>query len=109
VDYFPPLFGPALLSVPGPTLPWPDGLRAGPLAAPPELMPVVAPDLVLLDFIVLPDFILGPVTPGPTLPSLDAPGAGWVCAEAIAVAPNREATIRAEIASLDRIRILLGW
>jgi hypothetical protein len=72
-------------------------------------MPVVVSDFVLLDFIIFPDFILGPVAPGPTLPSLEAPGAGWVCADAIAVAPNREATTRAEMASLDRIRILLGW
>ena len=31
VYYFMPLLLPALLSVPGPTLPWPDGLRATPL------------------------------------------------------------------------------
>jgi hypothetical protein len=99
VYYFPPLFLPALLSVPGPTLPWPDGLRASPLWAP-ALIPVVVPDFILLDFI-LPDFILESVAPGPTLPSLDAPGAGWVCADAIAVTPNSEATTRVEIASLD--------
>jgi hypothetical protein len=68
-------------------------------------IPVVAPDFILLDFI-LPDFILVPVAPGPTLPSLDAPGAGCVCADAIAVAPNNEATTRAEMASLDRMRNL---
>jgi hypothetical protein len=44
--------------------------------------------------------------PGPTLPSLEAPGAGCICADAIAVAPNNEATTRAEIASLG---ILLLW
>jgi hypothetical protein len=70
------------------------------------LIPVVVPVLILVDFI-LPDFIPGVVTPGPTLPSLDAPGAGCVCADAIAVAPNREATARAEMASLDRMRNLL--
>jgi hypothetical protein len=91
---------PALLPVSGPTLPWPDGLRVVPL-----LIPVVAPDFILLDFIIFPDFILVPVAPGPTLPSLDAPGAGCVCADAIAVAPNNEATTRAEMASLDRMRI----
>src|SRR5260370_362290 len=46
---------------------------------------------------------------GPTLPSLEAPGAGCICADAIAVAPNNEATTRAEIASLDRMGILLLW
>jgi hypothetical protein len=75
-----------------------------------ELIPVVVPDFILLCF-TLPDFILEwvVVAPGPTLPSLDAPGAGWVCADAIAVAPNNEATARAEIASLDRMRNLLLW
>jgi hypothetical protein len=75
-----------------------------------ELIPVVVPDFILLCF-TLPDFILEwvVVAPGPTLPSLDAPGAGCVCADAIAVAPNSEATARAEIASLDRMRNLLLW
>jgi hypothetical protein len=75
------------------------------------LIPVVVPDFILLDFIlfILPDFILVSVAPGPTLPSLDAPAAGCVCADAIAVAPNSEATTRAEIASLDRMRCLLHW
>jgi len=77
----------------------------------PELMPVVEPDFALLDFIlsdfVLPDFMLAPA---PALPSLDAPGVvGCVCADAIAVAPNNEAIMRAEIASLDRMRNLLLW
>jgi hypothetical protein len=74
----------------------------------PALIPVVVPDFILLDF-TFPDFILEPVAPGPTLPSLDAPGAGCVCADAIAVAPNSEATARAEIASLARLRDLLLW
>ena len=39
------------------------------------------------------------------MPSLDAPGAGWVCAGAIAIAPNSAATTRAEIARLDRMAI----
>ena len=71
----------------------------------PELIPVVVPVFILLCFI-LPDFILVSVAPGPTLPSLDAPGAGCVCADAIAVAPNNEATTRAEMASLDRMKYL---
>jgi hypothetical protein len=74
-------------------------------------MPVVVPDFALLVFI-LSDFILEwvvGVAPGPTLPSLDAPGAGCICAEAIAVAPSIEATTRAEIASLDRMENLLLW
>jgi hypothetical protein len=75
----------------------------------PELIPVVVPDFILLVF-VLPDFILEwVVASGPTLPSLDAPGAGCICAEAIVVAPSIEATTRAEIASLDRMRNLLLW
>ena len=81
------------------------------LLSEPELIPVVVPDFALLVFI-LPDFILEwvvGVAPGPTLPSLDAPEVGCVCAEAIAVAPSIEATTRAEIASLDRIRNLLLW
>jgi hypothetical protein len=73
----------------------------------PELIPVVVPDFILLVFI-LPDFILEWVVgPGPTLPSLDAPEVGCVCAEAIAVTPSIEATTRAEMASLDRMRNLL--
>jgi hypothetical protein len=63
--------------------------------------PVVVPCFILLDFI-LSGAILEPV-------SLFARGAGCtgsVCADAIAVAPNNEATTRADIASLDRMRIL---
>src|ERR1700682_5420607 len=75
----------------------------------PELIPVVVPDFILLCFIllcfILPDFILVSVAPGPTLPSLDAPGAGCVCADAIVVVPKSAATTRAEIASLDRMGI----
>ena len=62
--------------------------------------PVVVPRFILLDFILL-GAILEPV-------SLFARGAGCagsVCADAIAVAPNNEATARADIASLDRMRI----
>jgi hypothetical protein len=77
----------------------------------PELMPVVVPDFALLDFILsdfaLLDFILE--VAGPALSSLDAPAGGCVCADAIAVAPNNEATTRAEIASLDRMKNLLLW
>src|ERR1700738_2433054 len=70
----------------------------------PELIPVVVPDFILLCFI-LPDFIVVSGAPGPTLPSLDAPGAGCVCADAIVVVPKSAATTRAEIASLDRMGI----
>jgi hypothetical protein len=88
-------------------LPWPDGFRESPLRAA-AFIPVVVPDFILLDFI-FPDFILESVAPGPTLPSLDAPGAGCVCADTIAVAPSKEATTRAEIASLDRMTDLPVW
>jgi hypothetical protein len=99
--YLLPLLLPALMSEPGPALP--DGLRKSPFLEP-ELIPVVVPDFILLCF-TLPDFILVPVAPGPTLPSLDAPGAGCICADAIVVAPNSAATTRVEIASLDRMVI----
>jgi hypothetical protein len=95
VFYFSMLW-PELSSAPGAALPF--------LA--PELMPVVVPDFALLVF-VLSDFILG--VPGSALPSLDVPFVGCVCADAIAVAPNNEATTRAEIASLERMRNLLLW
>ena len=97
-QYLPPLLGPE------PMLPWPDGLRAflWELVVP-LLIPVVVPDFIF----ILPDFILVLLAPGPTLPSLDAPGAGCVCADATAVAPNNEATTRAEIASLARMGNLL--
>lgn len=105
----PPLL-PALASVPA--LLWPAGLRAS-LLLEPELMPVVVPVFILLDFTWLDfmwlDFILESVAPGPTLPSLEAPGAGCIWADAIAVAPNNETTTRAEMASLDRMRYLLLW
>src|SRR5262249_26088924 len=73
--YRPPSCGPALLFVPGPTLPERDGLADMPLlpCADPELIPVVVPFLMCL---------VVPVAPGPTLPSLDAPGAGCICARA---------------------------
>src|ERR1700737_2869688 len=103
VHYLLPLLLPALMSEPEPALPWPDGLRKSPFLEP-ELIPVVVPDFILLCFI-LPDFILVPVAPGPTLPSLDAPGAGCICADAIVVVPKSAATTRAEIASLDRMGI----
>jgi len=77
----------------------------------PELMPVVVPDFVLLVFIlsgfILPDFMLE--APDPALPSLDAPVAGCVCADAIIVAPNNEAIATAAITSLDRMISLLLW
>ena len=61
---------------------------------------MVVPCFILLDFI-LSGAILEPV-------SLFARGAGCadsVCADAIAVAPNNEATTRHDIARLDRMRI----
>jgi hypothetical protein len=89
----------------------PSAAGAAPPFLEPELMPVVVPDFALLVFIlsdfILPDFMLG--APGPALPSLDAPAAGCVCADAIAVAPNNDAIMRAEIASLDRMNNLLLW
>src|SRR3954469_4539474 len=101
--YLPPLFLPALLSVPGPTLPWPDGFRASPLLAPPMplLMPVVVPFFMLFDLAVL-DL----VAPGPTLPSLEAPGAGCICADATSEEPTSDAMATATTANLDRMRIL---
>src|SRR5258708_8466694 len=74
-------------------------------------MRVVVLELVLLCF-ALPVVILElvVVAPGPTLPSLDAPGAGCgvcVCADAIAVVPNNAPATRPETASLHRIRNLL--
>ena len=58
-------------------------------------------DPVVMPFsccVFLPD-----AAPGLTVPALDALGAVWVCADAMSVEPKREATTRAEIASLDRI------
>jgi hypothetical protein len=74
----------------------------------PELMPVVVLDFILLVF-VLPAFILEwmVVASGPTLSSLDAPGAGCVCAKTVVVAPSIEATTGAEMASFERMRNLL--
>src|SRR3981081_1938420 len=99
--YLLPLLLPALMSEPGPALP--DGLRKSPFLEP-ELIPVVVPDFILLCF-TLPDFILVPVAPGPPCPARAAPGAGCICADAIVVAPNSAATMRAEIASLDGMGI----
>jgi hypothetical protein len=100
VFYFAPLL-PESSSAPGAALPFLE----------PALMPVVVPDFALLDFIlsdfILLDFILE--VAGPALSSLDAPAGGCVCADAIAVAPNNEATTTAGIASLDRMKNLLLW
>jgi hypothetical protein len=100
LHYFSPL-GLALSSVP--EVPWPDGVRAM-LFLEPDFVaePVVVPDFILLDFILL------PVAPGAGVPSLDAPGAGWVCADAMALVPNIAAMTTAESASFDRMRILPG-
>jgi hypothetical protein len=92
-----------LLLVPGPTLPE--------LELSPPAFPLPAP--------VVPLFMVGPVVgvvadlpfesevaPGPTLPELDAPGAGWVWADAMAVAPKSVAATRVESASLDCMKNL---
>src|SRR6202041_3370727 len=55
-------------------------------------------------------FFLPEVAPGLTVPSLDAPGAGWFWADAMCVEPKSDVTTRAEIASLDRIRnVSMGY
>src|ERR1700722_9584635 len=67
--YLLPLFGAAMLS--GSTLPCPDGVAASPF-----FEPLRVPDPVVIPFscfVFLPE-----VAPGPTFPSLDAPGAGWL-------------------------------
>jgi hypothetical protein len=74
---------------------WSDGLGTTPLLV---WGLVAAP-------VVTPGFMFDLVAFGPTLPSLDAPGAGCVCAGAIAVVPNSTATTRAETAGLDRMTI----
>src|ERR1022692_4488806 len=53
--------------------------------------------------VVVPGFMFDLVASVPALPSLDAPVAGCICADAIAVAPNHAATTRAETASLHRM------
>src|SRR4051794_28800600 len=91
--YFPML--PAWL-VPGPTLPWLDGLRLSLFLLSRRFIPVVVPGFILP--------MVSLVAPGPTLPWLDSPGAGWLFwADATALAPNSEATTSAETANLDRI------
>jgi hypothetical protein len=57
---------------------WLDGLGATPLLV----------WALIAEPVVMPGFMLDLVASGLTLPSLDAPGAGCVCAGAIAVAPN---------------------
>lgn len=63
---------------------------------------MVAPDFILFDFIlsgaIVEPVLLSPVAPG-------AGCTGCVCADATIVAPNNDATTRAEIASLDGMRI----
>src|ERR1700733_7160655 len=87
IGYFPrPV--PELLSV--------AGLRATPL-----LMTA----FVDAEPVVMPGLVLELLAPGPALPWLDAPGAGCICANAFAIAPNSAVTTRAVIASLDRMII----
>ena len=62
-----------LLFVPGPTLPWLEGFAALPFLDLDILEPVVIVDDPLCFFDFVPD-----VAPGPTLPSLDAPGVGCI-------------------------------
>jgi hypothetical protein len=71
--YLPPGAAPMLLFVPGPTLPWLEGFAALPFLDLDILEPVVIVDDPLCFFDFVPD-----VAPGPTLPSLDAPGAGCI-------------------------------
>jgi hypothetical protein len=44
------------------------------------------------------------VAPAAALPSLEAPAAGCVCADAMVVTPTNEAATRAASASLDRMK-----
>ena len=75
--------------VPGPTLPWLDGLaRVGrsledPLMLEPVVIPEPLPEPVVMPESVMPEplllfFMWEPEAPGPTLPWLDAPEVGWL-------------------------------
>jgi hypothetical protein len=56
------------------------------------------------------DFIPDFEAPGPTLPSLDAPGAGWVWAEAASDAPNKnDAENKTCSGQFCSIRIAVLW
>jgi hypothetical protein len=86
---------PPPVSAPESAPPWPDDLLL--------LMPVVLLDFLddtFLDFVIL---VLS-VAPAPALPSLEAPAAGCVCADAMVLTPTNEAATRAASASLDRMR-----
>jgi hypothetical protein len=62
-----------MVPAPEPASSWSDGFAASPFLAPLRVLdPVVMP---FSCFVFLPEE--APVAPGPTFPSLDAPGAGW--------------------------------
>jgi hypothetical protein len=70
-QYLLPLFGAAMVPAPEPASSWSDGFAPSPFLAPLRVLdPVVMP---FSCFVFLPE-----VAPGPTFPSLDAPGAGWL-------------------------------
>src|SRR4030081_3492087 len=91
----------------------PRPLRAALSVAGLRATPLLVGAFVIAEPVVMPGFMLDLVASGPAVPSLDAPGAGCVCADAIADAPSSAATTRAEIASLDRMAIssldLMMW
>jgi hypothetical protein len=80
-----PVAGRHYCLVPGPTLPTLEGLLLDELPAffLPVAIPVVVPFFMFVCLVVL------LVAPGPTFPSLDAPGAGCACANAPPVDSNR--------------------
>ena len=94
-QYLLPPFGAAMLLAPEPASS--DGSAVPPLLDP---LRVIDPEVMPFSCCVF----LPELAPGLTTPSLDAPGAVWFCADAMSVEPNSDATTRAEIAGLDRIR-----
>jgi hypothetical protein len=85
--------------------PMPASLSKAGLRATPLLVMDFVTEPVVAEPVVVPGFMLDLLVSVPALPSLDAPGAGCICADAIAVAPNSEAIRRAKIASLQRMGI----
>src|ERR1700751_3836189 len=75
--------------------PMPASLSAEGLRATPLLVMAFVTGPVVAEPVVVPGFTLDLVEAAPTLPSLGAPGAGCICADAIVVAPNSEVTTRA--------------
>jgi hypothetical protein len=80
-----------LLLVPGPTLPLLEGFAMEP-PGPTRLLRAVEPVVIPLRILVM-SLCAG----GPTLPLLEAPGAGWFCANA---PPVDNATMHAETKSI---------